>query len=123
MPGTEVCFYADKDGSCPFLLWLEGQDERVKVKMLERISRLRSVGFKLGPPLAKPLGNGINELRVRCGRAQYRALYFFDRSRAVIAHGFAKRGKKVPAIEVERCLGRRHAFEGDPAAHIYTVKE
>jgi hypothetical protein len=48
----------------------------------------------------------------------YRKLYFFHKQTAVISHGLTKE-KQVPAMEVDKALGAKEAFEGNPSAHTF----
>src|SRR2546422_11631831 len=107
MPTTLVIFYAEQN-VCPFLQWLDDQQEKVQDKVLDAIARLEELGFELRRPKADLLRDGIYELRVKKGHVNYRPLYFFDdekdaktgnvaRRRAVIAHGCTKEGRVDPA--------------------------
>ena len=75
---------------------------------LEALSRL---GYQAKRPLVDYLGDGIYELRVKVERKQLRALYFFFAgNKIVITHGFVKKSKKVPKIEIEKARRFRQDF-------------
>ena len=121
MAGTDVVLFAEPNGSCPIRQWLDGLPERARLKMLERIERLKEYGYELKGPFAAPLNNGLHELRARCGNVQYRILYSFCEHRAVLTNGFVKKGNKVPAGETDVAASRRSSFERDPDSHTFKV--
>ena len=121
MSGTDVVLFAEPDGSCPVRQWLDGLPEGARLKVLDRVTRLSELGYKLKGPLAAPLRDGLHELRARCGNVQYRVLYFFCEHRAVLTNGFVKKGSKVPAAEIDVAASRRSSFELDPDAHTYVL--
>ncbi len=121
MSGTNVVLFAEPDGSCPVRQWLDGLPERARLKVLERVTRLKEFGYELKRPFAAPLRAGVCELRARCGKVQYRVLYVFCGHRAVLTNGFVKKGAKVPVGEIDVAASRRSSFEHDPDAHIYVL--
>ncbi|MGD0361680.1 MAG: type II toxin-antitoxin system RelE/ParE family toxin [Bryobacteraceae bacterium] len=93
MPKTKVILYAEEDGSCPFLEWIEHLQAKVQAKCLLRVERLRELGHELRRPEADLLRDGIYELRASMQSVHYRILYFFHGSTAaVVAHGIVKEG-------------------------------
>ena len=120
MPSTDVLFFADDEGSCPLLEWLDRQAPKVQDKCIVRIERLAEMGHELRRPEAAPLRDGIYELRTRQGRVHYRLLYFFHRGRAVVTHGLSKEGV-VPNTQIELALSRRALRCESPAAHLPRV--
>ena len=122
MAGTEVLFYQEANGSSPVVDWLEQlrcADVKAYAKCVAVVERLMDVGHELRRPTADMLRDGIYELRARKGRVNYRLLYFFHgRHVAILAHALTKE-QAVPAIEIERALARKRAFEADPERHTY----
>jgi phage-related protein len=118
MPRIEVVFFAEADGRCPVLQWLDGLHQRVQDKCIVRIERLADLGHELRRPEADLLRDGIHELRVTYRRSQFRILYFFHGSLAVLAHGLIKE-RVVPKVEIERAIRRRTVFTADPGGHTY----
>ena len=75
----EVRVYKSLDGRCPFDDWLLVlRDVRARARIRARIARLREGNF--GD--AKPIGEGVHELRVHHGPG-YR-IYFARQGRAVV---------------------------------------
>jgi len=122
MPGTDVRFYCDADGSAPVLEWLDElaeHDRRAYLKCREVINRLALFGYELRRPTADVLEDGVYELRARVGRMNYRVLYFFHgRDVALLAHGLTKR-KVIPNADLARAIERKNRFEADPERHTY----
>lgn len=44
MPETRVILFAEDDGSCPLLTWLDEQVPKVQDKCLVKVGRLREMG-------------------------------------------------------------------------------
>ncbi len=119
MPETNVVLFAATDGTAPLLSWLDGLPEKVQMKCIVRIERLKAMGHELRRPEADLLREGIHELRVKQGRVNYRMLYFFSGvQQAVVSHGITKEGV-VPDVEIERALRRKSQFESNPLQHTY----
>src|SRR6058998_217292 len=120
MPQSEVYFFRQEDGSVPVKDWLAelmSRDRPAFAKCAAAIRRLRVVGHELRRPHADLLRDGIYELRVRKGRVNYRMLYFFHgRNAVVLAHGLIKE-QEVPAMDIERALRRKIAFQRSPERH------
>ena len=118
MPETRVVFFADDDGSCPLLGWLDELAENVQFKCIVRIERLAEKGHELRRPEADTLRDGIHELRFRAGRVNYRMLYSFHEQQAVVTHGLTKEGK-VPDKEIDLAIERMRRFKSDPDGHTH----
>ncbi len=119
MPQTEVVLFAEEDGSCPLLDWLDGLPPKVQDKCIVRIERLAAMGHELRRPEADFLRDGIYELRTSLQGVQYRILYFFHKSRAVLSHGLIKKQREVPPKEIDLAIARRAQFENDPRKHTH----
>ena len=118
MPRTEVIFYAEPDGTCPLLDWLDRLPQKVQDKCMVRIERLEELGHALRRPEADLLRDGIHELRASFQGVQYRILYFFHAGAAVLAHGIVKE-LQVPIVDIQRAKGRKAAYEANPERHTY----
>lgn len=122
MPKTDVLFYQDADGRSPVVEWLERlreTDTAAFAKCAAVIERLQEAGFELRRPTADMLRDGIRELRAKKGHVNYRILYFFHgRNVAILAHAITKEDV-VPAVDIDRALARKAAFEANPSKHTY----
>ncbi len=105
MPNSHwrVVHYETQDGRCPITEFLDELRQNERARVLAQIDLLQEKGPDLRRPYADSLKDGIYELRVRVSRIRYRVLYFFcDRTDIVLTHGFKKKVKKVPVIEIKR---------------------
>jgi phage-related protein len=119
VPGTRVVFYAEEDGSCPFLEWFDGLPAKVQDKCYVRLERLGEMGYELRRPEADLLRDGIYELRVSHHGVHHRILYFFHGTiAAVVSHGLAKE-RTVPSKDIDRAIIRKLRFSTDPKRHTY----
>ena len=121
MPPTRVILYQEADGRVPLDDWLGALPAKARAKCQVRLDRLEELGHKLRRPEAAYLREGIYELRMTHSGVNYRMLYFFDRTEAmVVSHGFSKQQGPVPPREIMLALRRKAAFAADPAAHTFT---
>lgn len=118
MPGTNVYFYREQDGSVPVLGWMDGIPEGARDKIFYRIRRLEQMGHELRRPEVDFLRDGIMELRIRRQRVNYRVLYFFHRHEAVLALGCTK-GAAVENADIDRALERKRNYANNAKAHRY----
>ncbi len=118
MPRTEVVLFAEEDGSCPLIEWLDRLPLKARLKCIVKIERLAEMGHELRRPEADILRDGIHELRAALERVHYRMLYFFDQKKAVLSHGLIKEAD-VPASEIDLAIKRRERFKANPLAHVY----
>lgn len=119
MPKTKVVFFAEENGNCPLIGWMDGIPSKANIKCIVRIERLAEMGYELRRPEADFLRDGIYELRVTSQGVQYRMLYFFSGKQAVISHGLIKRDNEVPPKEINLAIERKTHFENDPQKHVY----
>jgi phage-related protein len=120
LPRTELVFFKENDGSVPLVEWLDGLQVKAREKCFVRLERLEELGHELRRPEAENLGEGIYELRAKHNGVNYRMLYFFRGSTAVIVtHGFAKQQAEVPPGEIRLATRRKRTFEANPAMHSF----
>ncbi len=119
MPATKVVFYREDDGTVPLLDWLDSLSARAKAKCRLRLARLTEFGHQLRRPEADYLRDDVYELRVSLQGINYRMLYFFHGTTAVVlSHGLVKK-RAVPAKEIDAAVVRSRRFEQDPKRHIH----
>lgn len=89
--------------------WLRGlsaEDRRVIGTDLATVQ----VGWPIGMPLCRPLGQGLWEVRSALPRRRIaRLLFFVHEDRIGLVHGFIKKTQKTPAEDLE--LARRRMKE------------
>jgi phage-related protein len=123
MSSAEIIFYKEDDGTIPMVDWLRELPAKPRTKCVAWIKRLHDFGHELRRPYTDYLRDGIYELRIGFGTRNYRILYFFYGTSAVaLSHGFTKE-RFIPALEIEKAIGRKSAFELDPQSHMYLWEE
>ena len=127
MEKLPVVFFRNEDGTVPIMDWMDGEvakrNPKIAIKCRARIGILSEVGTKLPVNIAKPLRDGIWELRFEYQGVNYRILYFFSKSRViVISHGLWKEDV-VPPKEIDLAVRRKELFESDPERYSYAEKE
>ncbi len=103
-----VELYVGVGGRSPveaFLDELKETDPDDFAAVLSGLAKLRNRQYHQ-PPLSKPIGDGLFELR-HVGKLNTRVLYFFMRGRRVVAvHGIRNKAWKIPAkdrrVAIER---------------------
>jgi hypothetical protein len=119
MADTEVRAFRSENGRVQLFEWLVKLHAKatrsIRKKCIARIRDLSREGYKLQPPLAKPLRDHIYELRPKTGRVNYRMLYFFHKGIAVISHGLTKEAE-VPDKDIEYAIYCRKLVELDMEA-------
>ena len=118
MPPTTVIFFAEDDGGCPLLEWLDRLPAKAQDKCIVKIERLKEMGHELRRPEADFLRDGIHELRVRHRHVNYRMLYFFHNQTGVLSHGLTKEDV-VPDKEIDKAVERKKRFAENPDKHTY----
>src|SRR5689334_2558885 len=103
-----VEFYETGAGRCPvreFLDNLKVSDPDDFVSVLAGLAKLRTSQYHR-EPLCKSLGNGLFELR-HVGKLNSRVLWFFARSRRIIAvHAIRNKGRAIAPRDLETARAR-----------------
>lgn len=116
-----VCYRTEED-EIPVLDWLDSLGRDPREKCLTALSILAEHGFRTPRRIIENLGDGIYELRTRLGTVNYRILFFFYGTTAVVlTHGFTKE-REIPPGEIPRALRRKEQFEAGPERHAVEVE-
>lgn len=119
MPATALIFYQDEDRTVPLVEWLDSLPAKVQDKCLARLKRLEDLGHELRRPEADYLRDGIYELRVGLQGINYRMLYFFHGTTAVVvSHGIVKE-RGVPPKEIAAAVARKKRFGANPRRYTF----
>ena len=101
-------FYVNASGRIPvqeFLGELKQSDPEDFAAVLAGLAKLRDRQYHR-PPLSKPVGDGLFELR-HVGKLNTRVLWFFAAGRRIIAvHGIRNKGQAIPARDLETARDR-----------------
>ncbi|MBW1782207.1 MAG: type II toxin-antitoxin system RelE/ParE family toxin [Deltaproteobacteria bacterium] len=102
-------FYETSSGRCPvreFFDKLKESNPDDFAAVLAGLAKLRNSEYHR-PPLSKPVGNDLFELR-HVGRLNTRVLYFFVKGRRIIlVHGFRKKTRVLPARDRQVAIERK----------------
>ena len=68
------------------------------------------LGWPIGMPVARSLGNRLWEIRTETPMGQARVVFVFYRGMMVLLHGFIKKTAKTPRREIDLALKRSRAL-------------
>lgn len=101
----QVLYYESENGKCPVGEFLESLPLKIKKKAYRDISLLEKLGVDIKMPFSRPMGNGINELRIQLGNDISRVFYFFFVDQSIIlTNGYIKKTQQTPRKELERAI-------------------
>jgi phage-related protein len=104
-----VEFYETGHGRCPVREFLEKLKESNPddfAIVMAGLAKLRSQEYHK-PPLSKPVGSGLFELR-HVGKLNTRLLYFFAKGQRIIAvHGIRNKAQGISKGDLKVALGRK----------------
>jgi len=107
----EIIFYRKSNSRCPFEQFFQSCSNKERVELAAHLEILSKIGYQAKRPLVDYLGDEIYELRIRVERKQLRVFYFFCAgNKIVITHGFVKKTRKVPIIEIEKARRFRQDY-------------
>jgi phage-related protein len=93
-------FYRTEKGTEPVRDWLRGLTAEDR-KTIGADLRTLQLGWPLGMPLCRSLGDGLWEVRSSLSsKREARLLFFFEEGRIGIVHGFLKKTQKTPLGEI-----------------------
>jgi phage-related protein len=108
----KVVFYATASGNrvvLDFLRALPADDKKVVGEDLKTVQ----IGFPMGLPLCRPLGDGLYEVRSSLpSKREFRLIFFFDRARQVllVVHALFKKSAKLPKADLDLARKRKEEF-------------
>jgi phage-related protein len=85
--------------------FIRSLEKPIIAKVLRTIDLLEKFGHELGLPHSKPMGKRVFELRIR-GQQEVRIFYGFNKSSAVLLHGFIKKSQQTPQKELKIAFSR-----------------
>jgi phage-related protein len=95
-------FYRTEAGGEPVREWLKDRTKQEKRVIGEDIKTVE-LGWPIGMPLSKPLGDGLHEVRTQLPDGGIaRVIFYIDkRQRMVLLHGFIKKTRKTPPGDLD----------------------
>jgi phage-related protein len=101
-----VNFYKSANGREPVRDWLKAFPKDIKRTIGEDIKTVQ-VGWPLGMPLVRPMGDQLYEVRSTIPNGIARVLFVVHGVAMILLHGFVKKTEKTPAKELE--IARKRA--------------
>jgi phage-related protein len=105
----QVRFYQTRSGNkvvLDFIRQLSDEDKKVVGEDLKAVQ----LGFPIGLPLCRPLGDGLYEVRSSLpSKREFRLIFYFDRERQGIAvmHALIKKTAKLPKADLTLAKRRK----------------
>lgn len=106
-----VAFFRSKNGSEPVKQWLQELPREDRQRIGQDL-RLVEMGWPIGMPLCRPLGDGLWEVRCALGGNRIaRVLFFATEGSMVLLHGFIKKTRKTPDDALKLAKARKKEVE------------
>ncbi len=108
----QVLFYETASGNeavLDFVRQLSAEEKKVVGEDLKAVQ----IGFPMGLPLCRPLGDGLYEVRSSLpSKREFRLIFFFDRQRQclLVVHALFKKSAKLPKADLELARKRKEEF-------------
>jgi len=108
-----VFFFKSDNGRMPVRDWLLGLSKKDKKIVGEDVKTVE-LGWPVGMPVAKSLGNKLFEVRlVLANGDNARIIFTIYKNLMVLLHGFIKKTKKTPKRDLELAKNRMRKFIKD----------
>lgn len=102
-------FYKSESGAEPVREWLQGLSREDRKEIGTDIATVE-YGWPVGMPVCAPLGAGLHEVRTNLDDNRIaRVLFCFSGGSMVLLHGFIKKTRKTPRLDLD--LARRRQKE------------
>lgn len=107
-----VLFYETASGNevvLDFVRQLSAGEKKVVGEDLKAVQ----IGFPIGLPLCRPLGDGLYEIRSSLpSKRELRLIFFFDRARQclLVVHALFKKSAKLPKGDLDLARKRKEEF-------------
>ena len=104
-PTLDVRFFVTDAGSEPVREWLKSLPAIERKAIGEDIKTVQ-LGWPLGMPLVRNLGDGIWEVRIKLEIRIVRVLFALEQSTMVLLHGFIKKQQTTPKPDLDLAKDR-----------------
>ena len=97
----KIVFYETSGGQLVVEKFIDSLQKVPRSKLLRELDLLEEHGIQLGMPHARPMKDGLYELRVR-SQIDIRCFYIFAKGQHIyILHGFVKKRQTTPKRELD----------------------
>ena len=110
LPKLTVRFFRTEQGTEPVRDWLRGLPGEDRRRVGNEI-RTVQFGWPVGMPLVRKLGADLWEVRVLLDHRIARVLFTVFEGEAILLHGFVKKSRKTPAVEMNAAHARLSALK------------
>ncbi len=104
-PMRDIRLFMTDAGSEPVREWLKSLPA-IECKVIGEDIKTVQLGWPLGMPLVRNLGDGIWEVRIKLERRIVRVLFALDQSTMVLLHGFIKKQQATPKPDLDLAKDR-----------------
>jgi phage-related protein len=104
-PTLSVRFFITDAGSEPVRQWLKSLPA-IERKVIGEDIKTVQLGWPLGMPLVRNLGDGIWEVRIKLENRIVRVLFALEQSTMVLLHGFIKKQQTTPKPDLDLAKDR-----------------
>ena len=105
-----VVFWRSAGGTEPVREWLQ-ELPQVDRRVVGYNLRILQIGWPVGMPLSRSLGNGLWELRSTLPSQRIaRVVFCFHNHALVLLHGFIKKTQKIPPADLELAQKRKRSL-------------
>jgi phage-related protein len=108
----KLLFYRTGSGNevvLDFVRQLSTEEKKIVGEDLKTVQ----IGFPMGLPLCRPLGDGLYEVRSSLpSKREFRLIFFFDRARQalLVVHALFKKSAKLPKADLDLARKRKEEF-------------
>ena len=99
-PTLDVRFFVTDSGSEPVREWLKDLPA-IERKVIGEDIKTVQLGWPLGMPLVRSLGDGIWEVRTKLENRIVRVMFALYKSKMVLLHGFIKQQQVTPKPDLD----------------------
>jgi phage-related protein len=108
-----VIFYRAASGKELVRGWLRSLEQKDRNAVGQDLMRVQ-YRWPVGMPLCRPLSDGLWEVRTALpSKTIARTLFCIKDSRIVVLHGFIKKSRKTPAVDLALARRRMKEFEDE----------
>ena len=104
-PTLDVRFFVTDSGSEPVREWLKDLPA-IERKVIGEDIKTVQLGWPLGMPLVRNLGDGVWEVRIKLENRIVRVLFALDKATMVLLHGFIKKQQATPKPDLDLAKDR-----------------
>lgn len=105
-------YYETESGKIPAYDFIHNLPIKMRTKAFQELKLLQELGTKITLPYARPMQNGLYELRVQFASDISRIFYFFYvGNKIILTNGFVKKTQKTPRNEIEKALQYKQDYE------------